>query len=173
MLCPAWYSLALGPQFSPWNCRCVACMCTVRVCFNPSMWEFKRSEKNTPQLQLFFWPVYHLKINWYVKIDNVGSCGKILTPARSCARLHELMVSYRVNSQVMVCTGRQADKFAHGMTFAGTAGLCWSGSKQPVSWENGGLIAGRAELRITGMIVQSDQLCRGEGLEALTCTQHM
>lgn len=46
-------------------------------------------------------------------------------------------------------------------------------SMQPASWENGGLMAGGVELRVRGMIVQSDQLCGGEGLEALTCTQHM
>lgn len=34
-------------------------------------------------------------------------------------------------------------------------------------------MAGGVELRVRGMIVQSDQLCGGEGLEALTCTQHM
>lgn len=87
--------------------------------------------------------------------------------------LRELLVSRRVNSQVIQSVWRQPDKFTQALTFLGTAELCWSGSKQPAAWEDGGLTAGRAVLRVRGMIVQSDQLCGGEGLEALTCTQHM
>lgn len=74
-------------------------------------------------------------------------------------------------SQVIQRTQRQTDKYTHGPTF--NAELCRSGSKQPASWEHGGLMAGGVALRMRRMIVQSDQLCGGEGLEALTCTQHM
>lgn len=53
-----------------------------------------------------------------------------------------------------------------------------SDRKRSASWENGGLTAGSCEaqvveLGVRKMIVQSDRLCGGEGLEALTCTQHM
>lgn len=34
-------------------------------------------------------------------------------------------------------------------------------------------MVGGVELGVRGMIVQSDQLYEGKGLEALTCTQHM
>lgn len=146
MLCPAWYSLALGPQFTTLKlqiCCVFVCVCVLQC---------------RPVIVLQIQQVYELK------------CNRLQTQwcFISSDLFHlKIKLMHKIYHYIIL----NKSSFTLGPVF--NAKFCRSGSKQPASGENEGLMAGGVVLRMREMIVQSDQCCGGEGLEALTWTQHM